>query len=161
LAQERRAGTGELGPEVLTLENGCQVRPGDHVIFREIKDLEPVTGPYRIPRVENGTGATVTALDPARGLVDVVLHEPHGERTVTVGRDAVLNLAYARHVQLGQGMTAAGAGQVGVSAHTDREHFYVMVSRARAGAVVHAERSAVSALAAPGLGPVTDAQAAS
>src|SRR5262249_48946631 len=88
-------------------------------------------------------------------------HEPHGERIAIVARDAVLNLAYTRHIQLGQGMTAAGAGQVGVSGHTDREHFYVMVTRARAGAVIHAERGAAAALAATRLGPVTDAQAAS
>jgi cytidine deaminase len=79
---------------------------------------------------------------------------------VTVGRDAVLNLAYARHIQLAQGMTVDGTGQVGVTARTDREHFYVMVSRARSGAVIHAERTAIAAMAAPGLGPVTDAQQA-
>src|SRR5262249_50933372 len=96
LAQERRVEAGGLGREVLTLENGCPVRAGDQIIFREIKALEPATGPYRVPRVENGTKATVATVDPARGLVELVLHEPHGERTATVGRDAVLNLSYAR-----------------------------------------------------------------
>ncbi len=160
LAREQRAGVGELGAEVLTLANGRQVRAGDHVLFRERRELQPAIGPNRVPRIENGTEATVTSVDQARSLAELVLHEPHGERTVTVGRDAVLDLAYARHVQLGQGMTVEGAGQVGVSASTDREHFYVMVSRARAGAVIHAVRSEVAALAAPGLGPVTEAQEA-
>jgi len=41
-------------------------------------------------------------------------------------------------------MTVEGAGQVGVSTQTDREHFYVMVSRAKAGAVIHAVRSEVA-----------------
>src|SRR5207302_3582370 len=31
LAQERRLEAGELGAAVLTLQNGCQVRAGDHV----------------------------------------------------------------------------------------------------------------------------------
>src|SRR5207245_2709545 len=45
LAQQRRLGAGELGAEVLTLQNGCQVRAGDRVIFREIKELpSPPTG---------------------------------------------------------------------------------------------------------------------
>jgi conjugative relaxase-like TrwC/TraI family protein len=158
LAQERRLEAGELGAEVVTLQNGCQVRAGDRVIFREIKELPPQPGEPRMPRIENGTEATVTGVDAQRGLVELTLHEPRGDRAVTVGRDAVLNFAYARHIQLGQGMTVDGAGQVGVSAVTDREHFYVMVSRARAGAVVHATRLEVAAMAAPGLGPVTDAQ---
>jgi hypothetical protein len=160
LAQEHRAQAGEVGAEALTLGNGCRVGAGDDVIFREIKDLWPAAGPDRVPRIENGTDATVTNVDEARGLVELILHEPHGERTVTVDRDAVLNLAYGRHIQLGQGMTAEGAAQVGVSAHTDREHFYVMVSRAKAGAVIHAERGVVAALAGPGLGPVTENQQA-
>ncbi len=158
LAQQRRLETGELGAEVLTLHNGCQVRTGDHVIFREIKDLVSKQGALRVPRIENGTEATVTNVDASRGLVDLALREPQGERAVTVGRDAVLNLAYARHIQLGQGMTVDGAGQVGVGAGTDRERFYVMVSRARAGAVIHAVRQEVAAMATPGLGPVTEAQ---
>ena len=158
LAQERRLEAGELGAAVLTLQNGCQVRAGDHVIFREIKELPRQPGLARVPRIENGTEASVTDVDVPRGLVELTLREPRGERSVTVGRDAVLNLAYARHIQLGQGMTVDGAGQVGVSIATDREHFYVMVSRARAGAVIHATRPEVAAMAAPGLGPVTDAQ---
>jgi conjugative relaxase-like TrwC/TraI family protein len=158
LAQEQRVRAGELGPQALTLANGGQVRAGDQVIVRQIVELEPAAGPHRVPRIENGTAATVTSVDEARGLAELALHEPHGERTVTVGRDILLNLAYVRHVQLGQGMTAEGAGQVGVSTSTDRERFYVMVSRARAGAVIHAVRSEVAALAAPGLGPVTPDQ---
>jgi conjugative relaxase-like TrwC/TraI family protein len=158
LAQEQRASAGELGDEVLTLDNGCQVRAGDRVLFRDITELSNTTG--RMPRIENGTEATVTSVDKAHGQVELILHEPRGERTVTVGREAVLNLAYGRHIQLGQGMTVEGAGQVGVSAQTDREHFYVMVSRAKAGAVIHAVRSEVAAVAAPGLGTVTQAQEA-
>ncbi len=158
LTQEQRAQAGQLGPDVLTLDNGCQVHAGDHVLFRKIKELQPATGPSRLPRIENGTEALVASVDQARGLAELVLNEPHGERTVTVGRDTVLNLGYARHIQLGQGMTVEGAGQVGVSARTDREHFYVMVSRARAGAVVHAVRGEIAAMAAPGLGRVTEAQ---
>jgi conjugative relaxase-like TrwC/TraI family protein len=159
LAQEQRANAGELGAEVLTLDNGCQVRAGDRVLFRDITELSPA-GRNRVPRIENGTEATVKSVDEAHGQVELILHEPRGERTVTVGRDVVLNLAYGRHIQLGQGMTVEGAGQVGVSARTDREHFYVMVSRAKGGAVIHAERSAVAAMAAPGLGAVTEAQEA-
>src|SRR5262249_9243579 len=105
--QERRAEAGELEPDVLTLANQCQVRAGDRVIFREIKDL-PAAGPHRVPRIENGTEATVTGVDAAAGSAELLLHEPRGERTVTVGRDTVLNLAYARHIQLAQGMTVEG-----------------------------------------------------
>jgi AAA domain len=158
LVQERLAQAGELGAEVLTFENGCTVRAGDRVVFRESRQVLPATGPYRVPRIENGTEATVVSVDTARQVAELRLHEPRGERTATVGRDAVLNLAYARHVQLGQGMTAEGAGQVGISTRTDREHFYVMVSRGRAGAVIHAVRSELAAVATPGLGPVTEAQ---
>jgi hypothetical protein len=120
LGQERRLEAGELGAEILTLQNGCQVRAGDRVIFREIKELPSQPGAPRIPRVENGIEATVTGVDGSKSLVELTLHEPRGERSVAVGRDAVLNLAYARHIQLGQGMTVDGAGQVGVSATTDR-----------------------------------------
>ncbi|HXM57391.1 MAG TPA: AAA family ATPase, partial [Candidatus Dormibacteraeota bacterium] len=155
LAQAERVQAGELGADLLTLANGCQVRAGDRVIFRTSREL-----PDRLPRIENGTEATVLSVEPERGTAVLLLHEPRGERMVTVERDVVLNLAYARHVQLGQGMTVEGAGQVGVSSRTDRERFYVMVSRARAGAVVHAVRSEVAAMAAPGLGPVTEAQEA-
>jgi conjugative relaxase-like TrwC/TraI family protein len=160
LAQDQRAEAGELADVVLTLENGCQLRGGDHVLFREIKELPPTTEAGRGPRIENGTEATVASVDEALGMAELVLHEPRGERTVAVGRDTVLELAYGRHIQLGQGMTVEGAGQVGVSGRTDREHFYVMVSRAKAGAVIHAVRSDVAAMAVPGLGPVTEAQEA-
>jgi hypothetical protein len=54
LAQEQRALAGELGADLLTLANACQVRAGDRVIFRQITDL-----PGRVPRIENGTEATV------------------------------------------------------------------------------------------------------
>jgi hypothetical protein len=162
LAQEQRSLASELGADALTLDNGCQLRAGDRVIFfrffRQITELPFASRQHRVPRIENGTDATVTGVDETRGLVELVLHEPRGERTVTVGRDVVLTLAYARHIQLGQGMTVEGAGQVGVSTRTDREHFYVMVSGARAGAVIHALRSEVATLAAPGLGPVTEHQ---
>jgi hypothetical protein len=92
-------------------------------------------------RVENGTPAIVRAVDPERGEVVLELDEfdqgATGTRTLRVGREAPVELGYARHVYKAQGVTRHTA-DMAVSLRTHLNELYVMVSRAREGARIHA-----------------------
>src|SRR5262249_11728454 len=63
LAQERRLAAGELGEDAVTLSNGRRIRAGDQVLFRAAMELPPAESRHRVPRIENGTEATVSSVD--------------------------------------------------------------------------------------------------
>jgi conjugative relaxase-like TrwC/TraI family protein len=230
MAQAKRLEAGELGPEVLTLDNGHALRTGDHVLFAGEAYYLPDRP--RGERVENGTSATVidlryseqpaevgpdaetpplpevtgpsnwaalnaeaerwlaewdarreagnqadaertkATLDAARAgtvLPEVVagatvhgepirttsevpiptpdvavleVHEPGGDRLVEVDTSAKVELAYARHISKGQGMTAPTA-DVAISEQTSHETLYTMLSRSQDGTRIHALRAEV------------------
>ncbi|MBJ7598816.1 AAA family ATPase [Candidatus Nephthysia bennettiae] len=90
LAQAKRLEAGELGLDVMTLANGREIRTGDRVLFAEKpthlnRDLNSFG-----PRIENGTVATVralqeveldyrgTQLDSERGIKQNALIERRG-----------------------------------------------------------------------------------
>ena len=133
MAQERRVEAGELGQEALKLSSGQEIRAGDRIVFRQV---------YRIgegrstARVENGTEAQVISVDAERRQAEVQLKRGDQYR-VTVGLDVALELGYARHAAMAQGITA-DAADVAVSHRTSRNELYVMVSRSRQGSHIHA-----------------------
>jgi conjugative relaxase-like TrwC/TraI family protein len=167
IAQAKRLEAGELGAEVLQLANGREVRTGERVLFSEIHDFRDDGRSTSPRRVENGTPATVLGLhaEPEGGysLLDserasaakraplnravVALHEPAGDRIVTVDAKAPLELGYARHVYKAQGMTAEVAN-IATGPSTTQERLYVMVSRSREGTRIHALRSEVEEMGA-------------
>src|SRR5262249_29045771 len=105
LAQTKRLEAGELGPAVVHLDNGRQLRTGDRVLFREI--YRPKMPHAR--RVENGTRARVVRVDPARGRIELELDELTAVRRLDVGTDVPVELGYARHVVKAQGITTEDA----------------------------------------------------
>ncbi len=134
LAQARRLEAGELGAEALPLGNGRQVHVSDRVLFNNI--YRP--GRRGARRVENGTPAVVMGVDIVVGRVELELSEPSRRpRRLTLEADAPLDLAYARHVVKAQGVTAEDT-DLAVSRHTFHNELYVMATRARNGARVHA-----------------------
>jgi hypothetical protein len=88
-------------------------------------------------RVENGTPAVVRAVDLERQRAELVLQEPGTTRSLVAGADVPLELGYARHVHKAQGVTV-DTEDMAVSLRTRLNELYVMVSRAREGARVHA-----------------------
>ncbi len=134
LAQARRLEAGELGAEALPLSNGRQLHVGDRVLFNGIHR----PGRRGVRRVENGTPAVVVGADIVLGQVEVELSEPSRRpRRLILDTDAPLDLAYARHVVKAQGVTAQDT-DLAVSRHTSHNELYVMATRARNGARVHA-----------------------
>jgi conjugative relaxase-like TrwC/TraI family protein len=134
LAQARRLEAEELGAEAMTLSNGPRLHVGDRVLFNAI--YRP--GIRGVRRVENGTPAVVAGVNEGRGEVEVELSEPRRRpRRLVLGADAPVDLGYARHVVKAQGVTAEDT-DLAVSRHTSHNELYVMATRARNGARVHA-----------------------
>ena len=134
LAQARRRGAGELGEEALELVGGQRVHAGDRVLFNAIH--RPAG--RRVRRVENGTPAVVVSVNVERGEVGLELAEPRRRpRRLVLSADAPLDLGYARHVVKAQGVTT-GDTDLAVSRHTSHNELYVMATRARSGARLHA-----------------------
>lgn len=142
-AQERRLESGQLGAEALELKSGRELHTGDQVLFSAIHRPEPESDRGR---VENGTLATVAAVDVDQGTAELVLHEPAGDRRLVVDRAVPVELGYARHVAKAQGVTVDEA-QIAISERTARNDLYVMASRAREGAHVHALRPELAEMA--------------
>jgi hypothetical protein len=95
----------------------------------------------REQRVENGTSATVVAVDERTSAVRVRTEEPE-PREVDVNTKELdgLRLAYAQHVYKAQGLTADRALVLTGGWQTDRERAYVALSRARDQTDVYAAR---------------------
>jgi conjugative relaxase-like TrwC/TraI family protein len=167
IAQAKRLEAGEISHEALALANGRQIHAGDRVIFQEIHHFPDLPDAPLTRRVENGTVATVLSLDREAGgprhlndaerasmarasqlgEAQLLLHEPAGDRRVTVEASAPLELAYARHVYKAQGMTVE-VGQIATGPSTTQERLYVMTSRAREGTHIHAVQSELEDLGA-------------
>jgi conjugative relaxase-like TrwC/TraI family protein len=139
LAQQKRLEAGEIGAEALRLDQGRELHVGDKVLFTAIHRpvLAGAESSRWMKRVENGTPAVVQAVDLERRRAELELHEPGGARTLVVGSDVPVELGYARHVQKAQGVTV-DTGDLAVSLRTHLNELYVMVSRARQGARIHA-----------------------
>jgi conjugative relaxase-like TrwC/TraI family protein len=134
LAQARRREAGELGDEPILLSSGRSVHVGDRVLFNAIYRPDD----RRKRRVENGTPAVVVSVRGDLGEIELELNEPRRRpRRLVLGADAPLDLGYARHVVKAQGVTAEDT-DLAVSRHTARNELYVMATRARNGARVHA-----------------------
>lgn len=164
-AQQRRLDAGQLGAEELETEAGRSVRAGDEVLFsailpvEQVREVQQPDEEARVPRrVENGTTATVLAIDPEARTATLRLHEPAQDRDVQVGAEAPLELGYARHVAKGQGMTAEGVANLAVGDHTDSNRFYTMVTRGRDGAQIHAYIDDVATMALPTMPAASDQQ---
>ncbi|MDQ6900443.1 MAG: relaxase domain-containing protein, partial [Candidatus Dormibacteraeota bacterium] len=167
MAQAKRLEAGELGSEALALTNARQLHVGDRVIFDDIHYFRDDGRSVPEKRVENGTIATVLVLrgeaEGGYSLLDserasaaknarlnravIALHEPAGDRIVTVDARVPVELAYARHAQKSQGMTAT-TGAVALSAHTGQQELYEMPSRFAETASIHALRADLADLGA-------------
>ncbi|HEY7934929.1 MAG TPA: MobF family relaxase [Solirubrobacteraceae bacterium] len=136
MAQERRAQAGELGAHRVELPGKPYgLASGDEVIF---------SAQYRIPgekRIENGiTGAVVDASrDEDKVTIKTHELEPR-EVDVDTTEFSDLSLAYAVHVNKGQGITAETSGILIGGWQTDKEHAYVSVSRAREETQIYVSR---------------------
>jgi conjugative relaxase-like TrwC/TraI family protein len=141
-AQALRVAAGELGEESVELAEGRTVRVGDQVIFSEIYRTGGV-------KVKNGTLGLVEGVNRESGTARLRLSEPRRkeQREVVVNAGAPVELAYCRHIAKAQGMTADGIAQVAISAQSNANTIYTAVSRGRAGAQIHMERSELPALA--------------
>lgn len=135
LAQARRLDAAELGAESVALGSGQHLHVGDRVLFNAIH--RPAE--RGVKRVENGTQAIVLAVDVGRNTVELALSEPRRQPRWLVldAGEAPLDLGYARHVVKAQGVTVNDA-DLAVSRHTSHNELYVMATRARKGARVHA-----------------------
>ena len=135
-AQEQRAAAGELGEQRVQLpDRPYGLAQGDEVLF---------ASQHAVPggqRVENGTRATVVAVDERTSGVRVRTEEPP-PREVDVNTKELdgLRLAYAQHVYKAQGLTADRALVLTGGWQTDRERAYVAVSRAREQTDIYAAR---------------------
>jgi conjugative relaxase-like TrwC/TraI family protein len=127
MAQQRRAQAGELGaPRVELPGKPYGLASGDEVIF---------SAQFHIPgarRVENGIAGTIidTSHQEHRMTIRTREREPREVKVYTT-EFSELSLAYAVHVNKGQGITAETSGILMGGWQTDREHAYVAVSRAR------------------------------
>jgi conjugative relaxase-like TrwC/TraI family protein len=139
LAQQRLLEAGEVGAEALPLELGRELHVGDKVLFTAIyrPEMSGAESARWMKRVENGTPALVRAVDLERQQAELEVHEPGGTRSLVVGANVPLELGYARHVHKAQGVTV-DTEDMAVSLRTHLNELYVMVSRAREGARVHA-----------------------
>jgi conjugative relaxase-like TrwC/TraI family protein len=144
LAQAKRLEASQLGPDVLTLTNGREVRAGDRLLFSGIYKPDWAAG-ERWERVENGTPATVIGVDAERGALEIRLHELGRTRRLEVRADVPVELGYARHVHKAQSVTRQD-GDFIISRNTSRNSLYVMGSRARSGARGHVLTSDVQAV---------------
>ncbi|MCW3020521.1 MAG: TrwC relaxase [Solirubrobacterales bacterium] len=135
LAQERRAQAGELGADRAQLpDRPYSLAAGDEVIF---------TAAFYPPgerRVENGTLAEVTNVDP-QSEIAVQTRGAH-EQTVHVDTAEFndMRLAYAQHVYKAQGATVDRAFVLTGGWQADRERAYVALSRARERTDIYVSR---------------------
>jgi conjugative relaxase-like TrwC/TraI family protein len=135
LAQEKRLEAGELGGKAVRIADR-ELHVGDLVIFRS--PYKPAMGAESdrwMRRVENGTLASVTAIDEKHQRATVELLEPT-VRSMEIDERAPVELGYARHVMKAQGVTRETA-DIALSQRTNLNSLYVMVTRAREGARVH------------------------
>lgn len=154
LAQAARIEAGELGADSVNLGEGRRVHEGDELIFSEIH--------HAGTKIKNGTLATVIAVNSEVGTARLRLNEPRRlhAREVVVNASAPVELAYARHINKAQGMTADGAAVLAVGSMTNHNSLYTAVSRGRDGAEIHMQRSELPALTLPTLPPATEQQRA-
>ncbi len=136
LAQERRAQKGELGADRVELpEKPYGLATGDEIIFTAQFYL---TGQQRI---ENGIAGTVIDTNPDERQVTIRTKERNPrEVDVNTSEFKDLSLAYAVHINKAQGITAQTSGILIGGWQTDREHAYVVVSRAREQTQIHVSR---------------------
>jgi conjugative relaxase-like TrwC/TraI family protein len=136
MAQQRRAQAGELGAHHVELPGKPYgLASGDEVIF---------SAQFHIPgakRVENGIAGTIidTSHREHRVTIKTREREPR-EVQVDTAEFSELSLAYAVHVNKGQGITAETSGILMGGWQTDREHAYVAVSRAREQTQIYLSR---------------------
>jgi hypothetical protein len=136
MAQARRLEAGELGDAALRLTTGRELRAGDLVLFNAIHKPAGADSARWAKRVENGTEGVVVEVNDTRRSAVIELHERGEQRRLDVEADVPVELAYARHIAKGQGMTAHTA-EVAISQYTSRNQLYTMVSRSRAGSRIH------------------------
>ena len=127
MAQERRAGAGELGSHRVELPGKPYgLRAGDEVMFSA---QLPVPGERR---VENGIAGTVIDTSRHRDRITIETHEREPRQVkVDTSKFSDLSLGYAVHLYKAQGITAEASGILTGGWQTDREHSYVAISRAR------------------------------
>jgi conjugative relaxase-like TrwC/TraI family protein len=136
MAQQRRAQAGDLGAHRVELPGKPYgLASGDEVIF---------SAQFHIPgarRVENGIAGTIidTSHQEHRVTIKTREREPR-EVQVDTAEFSELSLAYAVHVNKGQGVTAETSGILMGGWQTDREHAYVAVSRAREQTQIYLSR---------------------
>lgn len=163
LAQARRLEAGQLGRDAVRLANGRELHRGDVVLFSAIHRPARQPGEPRIRRVENGTQAVVVDVDPGRGRIVLDVRDGEHIRRLEAGPEVPVELGYARHVAKAQGVTHEDT-DLAVSRRTQRNELYVMATRARAGARIHAVASDVGEVLDPPTEPavtrMTQAQAA-
>ncbi len=136
MAQERRAGAGELGSDRVELPGKPYgLAAGDEVIF---------SAQFRVPgqkRIENGITGTVLDADRDRDRITVETHEREPrEVVVDTAKFSDLNLGYAVHVYKAQGITAEASGILTGGWQTAKEHAYVALSRAREQTQIYVSR---------------------
>jgi conjugative relaxase-like TrwC/TraI family protein len=136
MAQQRRAQAGELGAHRVELPGKpYDLASGDEVIF---------SAQFHIPgarRVENGIAGTIIDTSHREHRVTIKTHEREPrEVQVDTAEFSELSLAYAVHVNKGQGITAETSGILMGGWQTDREHAYVAVSRAREQTQIYISR---------------------
>jgi conjugative relaxase-like TrwC/TraI family protein len=136
MAQERRVQAGELGAHQVELPGKpYSLRAGDEIIFSA---KYPVPGQQR---VENGTTGIVLHAGRAEDKVTIRTHENEPrELQVDTQEFSELSLAYATHINKGQGITAETSGILIGGWQTDKEHAYVAVSRAREQTQIYVSR---------------------
>ena len=125
-AQAIRHQAGQLGQDGLEIPGRpYKLHAGDHIQVRHTI-RHPGHGPLR-----NGTGATVTGIDPERRELELQLRD--GTR-LTLERDQIeqadLRLAYVQHPFPAQGHTTDTAHII-VGTQATREGTYVAITRAR------------------------------
>jgi hypothetical protein len=136
MAQQLRAQAGELGAHRVELPGKPYgLASGDEVMF---------SAQFHIPgsrRVENGIAGTIidTSHHEDRVTIKTREHEPR-EVQVDTAKFSEISLAYAVHVNKGQGITAETSGILTGGWQTDREHAYVAVSRAREQTQIYVSR---------------------
>ncbi|MDQ6898973.1 MAG: relaxase domain-containing protein, partial [Candidatus Dormibacteraeota bacterium] len=147
----------DLNPHGPRIENGTPAT----VLSLATVELDDRSGLYAAERGQRGhqlpsergvrggqyPGEVAAQALPAPNVAVVQLHEPAGDRQVTVGVEVPVELGYARHVYKAQGMSAEVAN-VATGSETSRERLYVMVSRSREGTQIHALRAEVEELGA-------------
>lgn len=136
-AQHLLAQNGHLGEIELALpDRAYGLREHDRVAF--VSQHYPDDGGRR---VENGTRATVTHLDPERQQATVQVDASGREIVLQGERElAAVRLGYAQHLYRQQGATVQRAVVVTGGWQTSQEGAYVQASRARQGTDWHLAR---------------------